>query len=974
MKRLFLLIPVMALSLLANAAKTPINNSTDDALRLALYYSSEGDTIVMSAGVYEESNSDYIAWKRSNVVMAAEGATVTIKPHVSFRVRNGARAELIGVKIDASELTSLGSYDDIFQAGDANDGNRLILEGCEIYGNVSKTMLRCASDKKLDSLIINNCYIHDNAQATLRLQSTSLKGVIITNTTIANVANGGSFWCAPMDISSTAPDAKVVVDHCTFYHNTSISSSYADVTVGYDGSATSDVTITNCIFAQPASYDGSRAINLVNGGTVRNCLTFNYTKSTNGIQGATVKENCIAADPLFNDLANNKYTFNNNWVTMSISPACGAATDGSDLGDPRWYSDPVVPSSNFASPYQFVGAKAQISGNIWYDGTNEYLYYNDKSENGVATWKINATRSCIVEVTLNVNVATDNGHTLKVEVLDAEGNSIGETAEPSQTSASGDIVLPDQITLPAAGIYTVKLYNLTSWSKAKIDGVTFAYAGGAAVDLSKSTPASLLANADAIVSDDWSIEDGKITHAESKALTGWAKWNVNCANYGNYNVTVNISSDNGHLLRVEIFENESESAIYTLDETDATQYHTGNQAIDLGNIVLDNRKYVVKISNTQPYSHVQIASIVITYLNGARATLPATCTFADLILSAKAHVTDGNLWFNTIGDSNPVGQWAKWNIKAASAGTFLFTMNVSSTNGQSYKISILDMEENELDAFESGSVGSGDKVVKHYFNLAAGNYIVKLENTYSWSQGHIVSLVVTQPSLITIDEAATSNSVITGHYRDGNHDIKIIRTITSGMQNTICLPFDVSSSQLKAIFGSDVELIYMSSASISDDVLVLYFEPATSIYRGTPYLIKTTKTVSNPVFTDVEIKEETGQSTVCDNADFIGTFIKRTISANEDNLFLGSGNKLQFSDNDVTIKGMRAYFKVKNSSGTPIRHARIVEQSEVVTELELINGEWQDIKAANGTIKTIENGQLILIRDGKRYNVMGIRF
>lgn len=964
----------MALSLLANAAKTPINNSTDDALRLALYYSSEGDTIVMSAGVYEESNSDYIAWKRSNVVMAAEGATVTIKPHVSFRVRNGARAELIGVKIDASELTSLGSYDDIFQAGDANDGNRLILEGCEIYGNVSKTMLRCASDKKLDSLIINNCYIHDNAQATLRLQSTSLKGVIITNTTIANVANGGSFWCAPMDISSTAPDAKVVVDHCTFYHNTSISSSYADVTVGYDGSATSDVTITNCIFAQPASYDGSRAINLVNGGTVRNCLTFNYTKSTNGIQGATVKENCIAADPLFNDLANNKYTFNNNWVTMSISPACGAATDGSDLGDPRWYSDPVVPSSNFASPYQFVGAKAQISGNIWYDGTNEYLYYNDKSENGVATWKINATRSCIVEVTLNVNVATDNGHTLKVEVLDAEGNSIGETAEPSQTSASGDIVLPDQITLPAAGIYTVKLYNLTSWSKAKIDGVTFAYAGGAAVDLSKSTPASLLANADAIVSDDWSIEDGKITHAESKALTGWAKWNVNCANYGNYNVTVNISSDNGHLLRVEIFENESESAIYTLDETDATQYHTGNQAIDLGNIVLDNRKYVVKISNTQPYSHVQIASIVITYLNGARATLPATCTFADLILSAKAHVTDGNLWFNTIGDSNPVGQWAKWNIKAASAGTFLFTMNVSSTNGQSYKISILDMEENELDAFESGSVGSGDKVVKHYFNLAAGNYIVKLENTYSWSQGHIVSLVVTQPSLITIDEAATSNSVITGHYRDGNHDIKIIRTITSGMQNTICLPFDVSSSQLKAIFGSDVELIYMSSASISDDVLVLYFEPATSIYRGTPYLIKTTKTVSNPVFTDVEIKEETGQSTVCDNADFIGTFIKRTISANEDNLFLGSGNKLQFSDNDVTIKGMRAYFKVKNSSGTPIRHARIVEQSEVVTELELINGEWQDIKAANGTIKTIENGQLILIRDGKRYNVMGIRF
>ena len=233
--------------MMVNATRTPIDNSSADALRLALYNSTAGDTIVMEAGVYEESNSDYIAWKRSNVVMAKEGANVIIKPHVSFRVRNGASAELIGVKIDASGLTTLSNYEDIFQAGDANDGNRLILENCEIYGNVAKTMVRCASDKKLDSLIINNCYIHDNAQATLRLQSTSLKGVIITNTPIANVANGGSFWCAPIDISSTAENAKVIVDHCTFYHNTSISSSYADVTVGYDGSATSDVTISNCM-------------------------------------------------------------------------------------------------------------------------------------------------------------------------------------------------------------------------------------------------------------------------------------------------------------------------------------------------------------------------------------------------------------------------------------------------------------------------------------------------------------------------------------------------------------------------------------------------------------------------------------------------------------------------------------------------------------------------------------------------------
>ena len=88
-----------------------------------------------------------------------------------------------------------------------------------------------------------------------------------------------------------------------------------------------------------------------------------------------------------------------------------------------------------------------------------------------------------------------------------------------------------------------------------------------------------------------------------------------------------------------------------------------------------------------------------------------------------------------------------------------------------------------------------------------------------------------------------------------------------------------------------------------------------------------------------------------------------------------SNDLLYFSEAATTIKGMRAYFQIHDvPSGAPIRQARIVEQGNVVTALEFANGEWQEIKSANGTIKTIENGQLILIRDGKRYNVMGVRF
>jgi len=1103
MKKLFLLIPALILSMMMNANVINITPTSPydshDNLRLALYYANAGDEIVLADGTYDE-HDDYLYFNKDITVRAAEGAHPVIDLYTYAQIKTDANVTIDGLKFNGA---AQGSYSYYIRFYDASHTS-LHLNNCEFY-SVKNYVLFGNSASHTDECNVNNCYFHNNVKNAVYFEASATEGVqtcdklVFTNSTVVNT-DALTNWTSIIDVrpyGSNMTDAiKVIIDHCTFYNNPTVDSGHADIRLY----KLSDATVSNCIFAHPEEYARRATYNY--GGTISNCLTYNltYDASRNAHRqdgGNPVLTNNFTADPLFTDAANGDFSFAGNWVTMELSPARGAATDGSDLGDPRWYSAEVLPSTDFASPYQFVGAKAQIAGNLWYDDVNGYLYYNDKSENGVATWKINATRACILAATLNMNAATTTGHKFKVEVLDADGNSVGETAEPSQVSTAGDIALPDQIVLPAAGKYTVKLYNLTSWSSAKIDGITlsyvggevqampattniddawfssngtrtageyisipaghqdegwvkwnvsfaetanynvtvninnenghnytvalytsetdenpitvtegaqkstigtlelgamevpagnyimkvtnatkwsdaklisvkFEYAGGAAVDLSKDAPANLLANADAIVSDDWSIEGGKIVHPESKALTGWAKWNVNSADYGNYNVTVNIASDNGHLVRVEIFEDETAAPIYTLDETSATQYHTGDQAIDLGNIVLDAREYVVKVSNTGPYSHVQIASIVISYLNGARATLPASCAFADVMLSEKAHVTDGNLWFNTIGDSNPVGQWAKWNVKAAAAGTFLFTMNVSSTNGQSYKISILDMNENELDAFESGSVGSGDKEVKHYFNLAAGNYIVKLENTYAWSQGHIVSLAVTQPELLVLDQMAATNAVIHDNYRNGNHDIQIIRSIVPNMYNTICLPFDVNSTQLTAIFGSDVELKEMSAATLNGNELTLNFSDVTSINRGTPYLIKTTKAVVNPVFTAVEIKAEEGDVTVGDAASFKGNFIMSEVPAGDHNLFLGQNDLLYFSQDATPIKGMRAYFHVDSPSYV-IQRVRIVEADApaVTTDINLLE--------VNASVKTIENGQLVIIKNGVKYNVMGIK-
>ena len=610
----------------------------------------------------------------------------------------------------------------------------------------------------------------------------------------------------------------------------------------------------------------------------------------------------------------------------------------------------AMPGTTNIADAWFSSNGTRADGKISYSSVNSGCW---------AKWNINVTAAGNYIIT--VNISGQYGHDYSVEFL-KEGETTPIVVTKNATNYDNDATLYanelGSVILEAAN-YEMKVYN--NVGDAALHSVKLEYAGGGVQNMPGTTELM-----EAWFSSNGTRNNGAIEYTSVNSGC-WAKWNIALAKGGNYNVTVNIRGQYGHDYSVEFLkEGETTPIVLTKNTTnydnDATLY-----ANELGLVSLEPGNYEMKVSNA--VGDAALISVEMEYLGGARITLPATFDFTDGLLSEKAHVTGGNLWFNEIGDSDPLGQWAKWNVKVDAAGTFLFTMNVSSTNSQSYKISILD-GETVVDAFESGSLGSGDKDTHHYFNLAAGNYTVKLENMTYYSQGHIVSLVVTAPSLLTLDEMAETNAVIHDNYRNGTHDIKVLRTIVAGMYNTICLPFDVSDSKLKAIFGSDVELKQMSSAELSGDVLNLIFEDVTTgIYRGTPYLIKTSSDVANPVFEGVEIKEEEGQATGSTNADFIGTFIKGEVPAGENNLFLGPNNTLYFSQTATPIKGMRAWFQVK---GVPnaiqaIKRANIVTSGQVITSVDFVKD------ANNGTLKTIENGQVIIIRDGVRYNVMGVK-
>ena len=364
MKKILSICAALLIAFAANATVKHITPTTPygtDNLRKALYYCSNVggwgydpvDTIMLASGTYEESNENYIAFLSDVVVMAESGAVPVIHPRVSFTISGGVKAKMIGIKVNADSLTNkLSSYSNLFYAADASDNNRMIFEDCEFYNNKSKVTFRCESSKKLDSLIINNCKIHDNQDVILWFESSSLKGLTITNTTIYNTKNASPYWASHISVSGSTA-AKVLVDHCTFYNCHTVSSSYADVKV----TESTDVTVSNCIFVQPSSA-GWRATNIGTGNHVNNCITLNYAKSTErfGHEDGPTLSNCSFADPLFADTAHADFTL------LEGSPALGTATDGGNLGDKRWWpAIPQTPTTVYLNPGVWNGDGAKYA-------------------------------------------------------------------------------------------------------------------------------------------------------------------------------------------------------------------------------------------------------------------------------------------------------------------------------------------------------------------------------------------------------------------------------------------------------------------------------------------------------------------------------------------------------------------------------------------------------------------------------------
>lgn len=220
-------------------------------------------------------------------------------------------------------------------------------------------------------------------------------------------------------------------------------------------------------------------------------------------------------------------------------------------------------------------------------------------------------------------------------------------------------------------------------------------------------------------------------------------------------------------------------------------------------------------------------------------------------------------------------------------------------------------------------------------------------------------------TLLTLSETAQNSAI---NSNDGQIvDVNLTRPLVASQYNTFCLPFALTDAQLQEYFGAEYDLEEFVSSSLEDEVLNLTFNKVTSLEAGKPYLLKPADDVSSVMFFDDVTIEKDLSNTVTSYVDFKGVYSPTELEGGNRNiLFLGAGNELFWPASDGEIKAFRAYFEVKNLGGNAPK-ARIVKKEDAATGVDQITNDKLPM-----TNKILRNGEILILRDGKTYNVLGI--
>lgn len=253
--------------------------------------------------------------------------------------------------------------------------------------------------------------------------------------------------------------------------------------------------------------------------------------------------------------------------------------------------------------------------------------------------------------------------------------------------------------------------------------------------------------------------------------------------------------------------------------------------------------------------------------------------------------------------SDPSGLFSIKSASATAAWTALFSTG-------SAGMSAISTSDNAF----SGNGIVATLVLSMPEDIAIGSYPISITNVRingADVEGTTFNVMVTD--FVTLDENST-----TAPEAAEAVNVRVLRTISANQWSTICLPFDMTETQVKESFGSDVKLADFTGYETEEDDegnitgIAVNFEPVTAIEANHPYIIKVSAPVTefSVVGVNLDPEEEPTKAAVKRTrkqwSEMIGTYVAET--AIENQMLVLSGGKFWYSTGLIKMKAFRAYF------------------------------------------------------------------
>ena len=233
-------------------------------------------------------------------------------------------------------------------------------------------------------------------------------------------------------------------------------------------------------------------------------------------------------------------------------------------------------------------------------------------------------------------------------------------------------------------------------------------------------------------------------------------------------------------------------------------------------------------------------------------------------------------------------------------------------------------------------------------------------------------------------------------------DVTVVRTIKGGEWGTICLPFAMSSEQVQAAFGENVQLADFTGCDVTytDETeetvksINVKFENVTAVEANHPYIIKVENDMTEINADGVDIEAEEEPSVDCDPYpyqvqvgknkyethywynSFIGNYVNDFLVPNQ-TLFL-SGGKFYYSTGKTKMMAFRGYFDFYEmlpeaaASSANTRIALSIDGEEA-TAIQFVTTEPQHAERTNGTLYDLQGRRVsqpskgLYISNGHKY-------